>query len=256
MALFFYLKYYLLMIFSLSSLFLVVVSFFTAALSATIGMAGGIVLLSIMTFFMPLNIIVPVHGIVQLVSNVYRTYLLRSKIVKSIFGYFCIGLPFGVLLTVTLIKKINNPQIALFLIFGLLMYSVFKPKKLPHIHIPHWGFALVGFAVGFLGPLIGATGPIMATFFLRDDLSKEEIVATKASVQTVGHLVKIPAFLYLGFQYQDYALLMGLMILVTLFGTRLGVHLLGKIREDQFRIVFKIALFAAGCRVLYKALTL
>lgn len=42
----------------------------TAAISAVVGMAGGVTLLSIMILFMPLNAAIPIHGIVQLVSNI------------------------------------------------------------------------------------------------------------------------------------------------------------------------------------------
>lgn len=233
-----------------------VASIFTSALSATIGMAGGIVLLSFMTFFLPLNIIVPIHGVVQLVSNSYRTYLLRKNIRWPIFYYFCIGLPFGALTSIYLIKKIDNPKYALILIALLIFYVVFKPKKLPSLKIPYWSFSFIGFLVGFLGPLIGATGPAIAMFFLRDDLNKEEVVATKSSVQIAGHIIKIPTFLYLGFNYQDYTLLLIAMILMTFVGTRIGVKLLSLIRENHFRIVFKSALLIAAVRVLYKALTI
>jgi hypothetical protein len=40
----------------------------------------------------------------------------------------------------------------------------------------------------------GAVGPLIARFFLRSDISKEELVATKAACQWAGHLVKIPLF--------------------------------------------------------------
>ena len=44
---------------------LVLIAIATSVLSGTIGMGGGIVLLSFMTLFMPLGHIVPVHGVVQ-----------------------------------------------------------------------------------------------------------------------------------------------------------------------------------------------
>ena len=48
---------------------LAVAAFFTAIISAVIGMSGGIVLLSIMTFFLGIEQIVPIHGVVQLVFD-------------------------------------------------------------------------------------------------------------------------------------------------------------------------------------------
>ena len=170
-------------------------SFFTAIISAVAGMAGGIVLLSIMTFFMSYQTIVPIHGCVQLVSNSTRCWLLRKNISWDIFIPFIIGLPLGTVIAVMLIKSIPSKDYFLLAIALLIFYTLFKPKKMPKLMIPKWCFSFIGFAVGFLGPLIGATGPMMAPFFLRDDLNKEQVVATKSSVQTMGHLIKIPALL-------------------------------------------------------------
>jgi len=228
-------------------------SYFTAVISGLVGMAGGIVLLSIMTFFLPLKVIIPVHGLVQLVSNSYRTILLRSYVNRAIFKWFCVGLPAGAFLAIFVIKKIENESLPLFLVAMIILYAIFRPKKMPALKIPIPAFALIGLGVGFLGPLIGATGPFMAPFFLREDLSKEEIVASKAAVQTVGHLIKIPTFLYLGFAYFEYAPLIICMALAVILGTRTGVYFLGKISQFSFNRIFKFVLFFAALRVLYKA---
>lgn len=231
---------------------LTVTSFFTAILSAVTGMGGGIVLLSFMTFFLPLSIIVPIHGATQLISNSSRCYYLREFISWKIFRFFLIGLPFGGLLATYVIKEIENREHFLLFIAALILYTVFKPKKLPQIKVPIWCFTFVGLLVGFLGPLIGATGPFIAVFFMRDDLSKKEIVATKASVQMMGHLIKIPIFLYSGFKYNEYWIPITLLALATIFGTKYGVRLLHNISEVIFRRLYKAALLVAAARILYK----
>jgi uncharacterized protein len=237
-------------------IFLTISAFFTSIISAVVGMAGGIVLLSIMTFFLPLNIIIPIHGLVQLVSNTTRTWLLRTHIIRSVFLYFMIGLPFGGLTAVYLIKQVDSKIIPLCFIAFLIIYTLFKPKKLPSLIIPHWAFSFIGFFVGVLGPLIGATGPFMAPFFLRKDWKKESIVATKASVQVMGHLIKIPVFLSIEFPYMDYALPILLMAAVSLLGTKIGVQILGKIEDKIFRWVYKTALFMALIKLLTKIYSL
>jgi uncharacterized membrane protein YfcA len=224
----------------------------TAIISAVSGMGGGIVLLSIMTLFMPLGLIVPIHGVVQLFSNTARTYLLRIYVIKKIFAWFCVGLPIGTIIAIKIIKSVENKDIFLLLIAALILYSVFRPKKMPEIKLPYWGFIFVGTAVGILGPLIGATGPMIAPFFMRDDFNKEEIVATKSSVQTVGHLVKLPAFIYLGFDYLGHSPAIIALVIAAIIGTKIGVKLLGKIKEHQFKLVFKVALLFAAVRILYK----
>lgn len=94
--------------------------------------------------------------------------------------------------------------------------------------------------------------PLMAPFFLRDDLTKEGIISTKSSVQTVGHLIKIPVFLSVGFPYMEHILLISILTIAAVIGTRVGVHLLGKINEKVFRVIFRSALFLAAVRLIYK----
>ena len=226
----------------------------TAIISAVSGMGGGIVLLSIMTVFLPLKLIVPIHGMIQLFSNSARTWLLRHSVIRKVFLWFLVGLPFGTILSIKTIKSIENQDVFLILIAFLIFYSVFKPKKLPEIKIPFWGFSFIGFIVGFLGPLIGATGPMIAPFFIRDDFTKEQIIATKSSVQILGHLIKIPTFLYLGFNYNENFNLIGILIVAALIGTKFGVKILGSLKDSHFRIIFKSALLLAGLRILYKVL--
>jgi len=229
-----------------------IISFLTAILSAVSGMAGGIVLLSIMTFFLPLSIIVPIHGAVQLTSNVSRSFFLKENIRWSIFKPFALGLPFGGLVSTYIIQSIDNREHFLFIIGCLILYTVLKPKKLPHIHIPLWCFFFVGMLVGFLGPLIGATGPFIAIFFMRDDLNKKQIVATKASVQMMGHVIKVPIFLYTGFNYFEYSIPILALAICAIIGTKYGVRLLHGISEKFFRNLYKTALLIAGCRIFFK----
>jgi uncharacterized membrane protein YfcA len=218
-------------------------------------MAGGIVLLSIMTFFLPLSTIVPIHGAVQLTSNVSRSWFLKENIDWRIFRPFAVGLPIGGLIATYIIKSIDNKDQFLVLIACLILYTIFKPKKLPHFQIPHWCFSFVGLIVGILSPLIGATGPFIAIFFMRDDLDKKQVVATKASVQMVGHTIKIPIFLYTGFNYLEYSLPIVLLALGAILGTKFGVRILHGISEKFFKILFKTALLGAAIRIFYKVLS-
>lgn len=221
------------------TIFIVASSWVTSIISVVVGMAGGIVLLSLMTFVMPVSQLIPIHGAIQLVSNSSRCFYLRRSVIKPIFFYFLVGLPFGTFTAIKIIKSLDSSTLPLVLILCLILYTLLKPKKMPEIKIPYWGFFLIGICIGILGPLIGATGPFLAPFFLREDFTKDQTVATLSSIQTVGHLIKIPTFLYLGFAYLDYALIIVLMSFATILGTRYGVRLLGKMDERFFRLLFR-----------------
>jgi len=224
----------------------------TAVISGVVGMAGGITLLSLMTFFMPLWQIIPVHGLVQLTSNSSRCFLLRKSIRRDILGYFCIGAPIGALIAYLIIKEITHKSLFLIPVALVIFYTLFKPKKLPAINLPPVGFIGLGVVVGIMSPLMGATGPLLAPFFLRDNWEKEEIVATKAATQMLTHLLKIPIFYAISFDYSQFIPHIILMSLGAVIGTKLGVMLLGKTSEAVFKKIYQIALFIAGIRILSK----
>ena len=111
------------------------------------------------------------------------------------------------------------------------------------------------FYVGILGGLtsifIGAVGPLIAPFFLKINLKKEEVIANKATCQIVSHLGKIPIFIYyFELEYSKHLeLLLPLMISVY-FGTIIGKKLLGIISEKTFKLLFKICLSIIAVRLI------
>lgn len=231
---------------------LVITSICTAVISAVTGMGGGILLLSVMTFFMPSQTIIPIHGFVQLISNSTRALYLKDHVKWKFFLYYIIGLPIGALFATLLLKNLFSEEYIYTLLLVILCYAIFKPKKLPELKLrePYW--LIVGFITGILAILIGAVGPFLAAFFIRDDFEKEEIVSTKSMMQLSAHFIKIPAFLYLDFPYSDYTFLIVIMSVGVIIGTKYGVKLLKNVDPQLFKKLYKFVLFIAALRILIK----
>ena len=234
------------------SFFFFPIAMLTSTISGITGMGGGILLLSFMASAFPAQSIIPMHGIIQLISNSSRAFLIRDQIKKQVFYFFLAGLPFGAFLSFKLIKTMPKNDYFLYIILVLLLYTIFKPKKMPALKIPAKGFFLLGSFCGFAAMFTGATGPFLAPFFLRDDWSKQEIVATKASFQTFVHLFKIPVFLSLGFNYQGNALPLLILSIGSIIGTKVGLFLLQKLPDKNFRLIFKCFLIVAAVKIIYK----
>ncbi len=235
-------------------LLLYVATILTSVISAMIGMAGGITLLSIMTFFFPYQMLIPIHGTTQLVSNITRSFFLRDRLNYKILIPFIIGAPLGAMLSTIFIKTAVDKNIPYIFIAMLIFYTVFKPKRVPDITLPDIGFLLIGFLSGVLGILIGATGPFLAPFLLAKKMKKEELVATKAAMQSVTHILKIPMFIYLGFNYYTYLPVIITMGILAIIGTKIGVRFLGKIDDKIFFYLFKGILLISAIRILYKVI--
>jgi len=234
-----------------SSLVLIVVSFFTAIISATLSMAGGTILLSFMSMTMPIATLIPVHGAIQLVSNFWRCFLLRSEIKKDWFSAFCIGSVAGTVVATYFIQRIFNLEYSSIFIAMMIFYTLFKPKKMPKIKVSTWGFSFVGFIIGFGSMFLGATGLILGLFFADSGEKKNTIVATQASMQTFNHALKVLGYLYLGFSFLPWITLMILMMVSTILGTSYGVKLLAKVPEEIFLRIYKSILFISALKLVW-----
>jgi uncharacterized membrane protein YfcA len=229
-------------------------SFFTSALSSATGMGGGVLLFTVMTIYFPISVTIPVHGVIQFFNNLQTFITLRAHLKSSLMLPFLLGCIPGILLAASFVGKIIQTQTPQLVILLLILYSLFRPKRLPDLELKHKNFFWVGFITGTLGIIAGAIDPVLAPFFVRKDLKKEEVIANKAAMQAVVHFAKIPVFLYLGFDYLPY---LGFCVLTTIacfFGTRLGIMLLKKMSEEVFLKVFKVALAATGLRMAWKLL--
>ena len=235
--------------------FLLICTLCTSLISAVVGASGGVILLGLMTFFLPIGVVIPLHGVIQLFSNGMRVLFLRKHVRRDFLIPYVLGIPFGIVPSILFIQNFDDKILPLFLVATLIMYTLFRPKTLLSWKFnPRW-FFFHGIVAAFLGLFIGATGPLLASFLIRDDLDKEELVATKAAMQACIHLVKIPSFLYLSFPYQDYLLPISTFIIAAWIGTQYGVFLLRRLEQSTFEKLFKSMLFIAGLRLYYKIWT-
>ena len=223
---------------------LTVVAFLAATLSGVLGMGGGVSLLGVMTTMLPAPAVVPLHGVAQLCSNFTRVLVFLPHVRWSIFGVYAGPLVLGVWAATCLWQgdKLSGFKlvIGLFILFFLL-WRRYKPKlRKP----PLWSYAPLGVVAGFLSIFVGATGPFIAPFFLRDDFKNEEVIATKAVCQSFTHLLKLPAFFALGFDYGAWTALLVALIAAVILGTITGRQLLRWLSKERFTLLFQLLLSA------------
>ncbi len=228
-------------------------SIITGFISSVSGMGGGAILLAILTTIFPIRTVVPIHGVVQMGANISRSYILRKYIIKKMSFFFLLGMPVGVLIGIKLLSQDISEKHLKILISIFIIFTVFKPKKMPQLKIKDWQFFFVGITASTLGLLIGSVGPFLAPFFLRDDISKEQLVATKSSMQMIVHTSKIPSFLYLQFNYSHYTFEILFLLTGVLIGNFLGIKVLKKLNSNMFTLIFKTSLSLAAARLLYSA---
>jgi uncharacterized membrane protein YfcA len=233
----------------------------TSALSGVLGMAGGAALLAVMLLWLPPLVAIPLHGAVQLVANGSRTFVQRRHVRWPIFARFALPLlPAGAL--GLLLARAIPPEAAKLAIGALVLVVTWRPGWLrlaaaPHGAPPLRRFVGLGGAVGFLGPAIGATGPLLEPFFLGLGLERQGLVGTKAACQAAAHLAKIAVFGAAGFAFGAWGGALALLAVASVAGTWIGSRLLDGFSEEGFRRLYVAVLTLVALRlVLGEALAL
>jgi len=235
-------------------LILIGAAFIGATVSGFLGMGGGIFLLTVL-FLCGLDfaVAIPVHALVQISSNSSRAVLFRRKIRWPAWRTFALcALPFPVL--GMMIVGALDPDLMKGLIGALVLFATWRPKSWRIGLGEGQAFAAVGALAGTLGVVVGATGPLIAPFFLRKGWRKEEIIATKAACQVFIHLQKIVAFGIAGFAFAQELVYVLPLVLAVVLGTWCGKKVLTYLSEENFRMAYRLVLTALAVRLLTMAL--
>ncbi|MEZ4287488.1 MAG: sulfite exporter TauE/SafE family protein [Polyangiales bacterium] len=225
-----------------TTLVLVIAALITSAISGMLGMAGGVTLLGVMASILPPKTVVPLHGVVQLASNLTRTFAYRHDVRWKYFFAFAAPAVIGMALATRLWSAEKLTFFRLWVGVFILAFLVYRRYKPSLSDLPTWVYPVLGFVVGALAIFVGATGPLLAPFFLRKDFSKENVIATKAICQMWVHILKVPAFLSLAFDYRPFVGELALLIVSVIVGTYIGKSLLSRLSTKRFLFVFQFVL--------------
>lgn len=236
------------------------VGFATSILSAVVGMAGGITLLSFMLLFYDPLIAIPLHGVVQLVSNSSRAAIHRKHLRWSlIWRYSVLLVPFGFVglgISQQLPPSLTRTLIGVFVLLATWTPSLLMMGAHPERSDRNRRFFLLGGAVGLLNTTIGATGPLIAPFFLNLGLSRFALIGTKAACQTLGHLAKILIFGVVGFVYTAYLPLIVVLCASVVAGTFVGTRILHGVNEVWFIRLYKAVLTGVALHLVLREVTI
>jgi uncharacterized protein len=237
-----------------SALLLISVSFLTSALTAALGLGGGIALLAIMASVMPIGALIPVHGVVQLGSNTGRALVQIRHLDRAILFWFASGSLFGAWIGGHLV--VTLPDAPLKIGLGLfILWSVWGRKPVFR-KLPRGLLAAGGLGATILTMFFGATGPVVGGLISSLVPDRQTFVATHAACMTLQHCLKVIVFGFLGFAFGPWIPLLAAMVFTGFLGTLTGTHLLGRMPETTFRKGFKLVMTLLALNLLIQALRL
>lgn len=236
--------------------FVVCMAFVTATLSGVFGMAGGLVLMGALAFVLPVQAAFVSHGILQLVANGWRAILHRKHVRWDIVGWYALASLIAGLIVAALSFTPSKPL--LFLLLGLVPFLTWLPQSWIRLDAarPTQAF-LSGLSVTGLNLTAGVAGPLLDIFFVRTELTRHAIVATKAATQVFAHLAKILVYgapLVAGTAVGMPPLwVFAIAIPLSLAGTWVGGQILDRMTDVNFKRWTRWIVTAVGVSYLVRA---
>lgn len=232
----------------MTELILGVLTFLTSTVAGVVGIGGGMMLIAILPSFLPLNALIPVHGLTQMSSNFSRAVFGYKDVQYEVIPKFLLGSIVGIGIFAAIINFISLEYVPLF-IGAYILLSLWSQKFNDKIK-KFENYYIIGFFQTGLSIVVGATGPLTMTILLKDYKDKDKVVATGAALMSITHILKVFVFMYFGFVFFDYIGIIVAMIIGAVAGSWTGTQLRDKIDGKRFTIILKVLLTALAIKVI------
>jgi uncharacterized protein len=200
----------------------------------------------------PPTVLVPIHGVVRLASNLSRAVLgwrqTLMSIVAPLIGSI-IGAAVGAQFVIALPKHLLQIVIAVFI-----LASTWAPK-FQSASTGRIKFFIVGVITTIVTMFVGGTGVLVGAFVAPACQGRHQFVSTHSVVMTIQHGLKIVSFAALGFAFGPYVPLLVGLILCSFIGSYAGKLALNRLPERIFRTALKTTLPILSLQVLYTAVS-
>lgn len=232
----------------LLELTLLLITFITSTIAGVVGIGGGMMLIAILPSFLPLNALIPVHGLTQMSSNISRAFFGYKEVQYPVIPKFLMGSLLGIALFASILSFISLEYVPLFIGVYILL-SLWSEKFNEKIK-RYESYFLAGFFQTGLSIVVGATGPLTMTLLLKDFKDKDKVVATGAALMSITHILKVFVFIYFGFVFFDYLGVLIFMIIGAVTGSFVGTKLRDKIDGKKFELILKLLLSLLAIKLI------
>ena len=234
----------------MNELILGLITFFTSTIAGIVGVGGGMMLIVILPSFLPLNALIPIHGLTQVSSNLSRAIFGYKDVQYEVIPKFLLGSAIGIGMFAAVLNLISLEYVPLFIGIYILL-SLWSEKFNEKIK-RYESYFLAGFFQTGLSMVVGATGPLTMTLLFKDYEDKNKVVATGAALMSITHILKVFVFMYFGFVFFDYIGVIVAMIIGAISGSWVSTKLRDKIDGKKFTMILKVLLSALAIQVIVK----
>ncbi len=229
-----------------------ILTFFTSTIAAVVGVGGGMLLIAILPIFLPINAIIPVHGVTQMSSNISRAFFGIKDVQFKVIPKFVLGSLLGITLFALILSYISLEYVPLFI--GVYILLNIWSESFKNYIKKYESYFMAGFFQTGLSVIVGATGPLTMTLLLKEYEDKNKVVATGAMLMSITHISKIFVFAIFGFMFFDYINVILFMVAGAIAGSYFGTKIRNKIDGKKFINILKVLLTLLALRAIYTTL--
>jgi uncharacterized protein len=228
------------------------IAFIGEILGTITGLGNATFFVPILSFFTSFDHVLGIVAFLHVFSNITRISFFWKNISKEVFVRFGISNIIFVAVGAVFTKYIDTHIIEIVLGGLLIIFSLYEVifKQIKLSTTPRFE-AVSGAIAGFLGGLVGTSGPFRSFVLINIGLSKEAYIATSVAVDFLGDVLRLFIYIYNGFVTAEIFKLLPFVFIASLIGALLGKQLLHLIPSKWFTKGVIIALFLLGCALLY-----
>lgn len=234
----------------------VLAALLTSVLSGVFGMAGGLILMGVLALMLPAASALALHGLIQFASNLWRLLLYRRHVAWRVLVHFGIGAALAIALFS--LVAFAPSRLFLFIALGLMPVLVWVPERWLRLDALNPRHAIVGgFASTGLALTSGVSGPLTDLLFVRTDMGRHSVVATKAATQAIGHASKVVVYgavlLGAGSRAVISAGTVAGAVIASMIGIVMGGWILDRMSDARFRTMRRWIVTLIGATFLVHA---
>lgn len=226
---------------------LTVATLLTSLISGVLSMAGGMILMVVFGFFLSVPVAMVLHGVAQAFSNGSRVWIYRRHIRWRVLVFYSIG---ALAMTAVFAVFTFVPGIGLvFILIGTFPFLALAVPKSINLDMEKGPVAVLsGLLVTAAQLLAGASGPVLDIFYVQSEMTREQILGTKAVTQTLGHLLKL---VYYGAVMAVASSALPLWVVpavvaAAILGNYLGSLVVARMTDSQFKQVGRYVIMVIG----------
>jgi uncharacterized protein len=226
---------------------LALAAFVTSALTAAMGVGGGVLLLALMAQLLPPQLLITLHGAAQLMSNTNRALMQRRHVNWAYLRPFMLGCLLGAVALAPIAMWLPTHW-GQFALGAFILLATWKPQWLA---LSAWRPSAAGASTTGLSLVLGATGPLVMSVLPKQNWSRQQVVGTHAMAMTVQHGLKVLVLTGTGVELWAHWPLLLALGLATLLGNVLGAKLLNRIPEARFKTLLNGLLTLLALRLIW-----